>query len=208
MRTILRILLDTLFPQTEHERLLRTTTVTDFSSRYIPTSTPNGITLAHYSSRRVQAAVAACKFEKNQHAAELLGSLVAQWLRDHPNTGETIMIPIPLSRARQKERGFNQVTRVLETLPASPLVRIEKNWLLRPTDTTRQTSLGRKDRLKNMKDAFTVSQTVATITWCPISRIIICDDVLTTGATMKAARTILAKHVPKHVTIICLAWAH
>jgi predicted amidophosphoribosyltransferase len=123
-------------------------------------------------------------------------------------SGKTVLIPIPLSETRERERGFNQVTRVLEHASILPQHKLKKNWLERQIDTTRQTSLGRQARLKNMQGAFAVSPQLRQVEWIDISRIIICDDVMTTGATLEAARTVLREAVPKHVTIICLAWAH
>ena len=207
-RVYLRIILDALFPPTAHERLLRTVTAEQFVTLYLPTAHYNCIALAPYSSRRIQAAVAACKFEKNHHAATLLAALFAYWLETHTLVGTTILIPIPLSHARERERGFNQVTRVLEHLPCHEHIEIAKHWLIRPQDTARQTSLGRQARLKNMNDAFVMTPRLTTVDWTPISRIIICDDVMTTGSTLGAARAALEKVVPKHVQILCLAWAH
>ncbi len=207
-RHYLRIILDILFPPSAHEQLLRTVTPQQFTHHYLPCTYDKTITLASYNSRTVQAAVAACKFEKNIHAARLLSTLLFTWLEMHPVAGETILIPIPLSEARERERGFNQVTRVLDYAVTLPRHRLKKNWLIRTIDTTRQTSLGRQARLKNMRGAFAISPQLNQVEWAGISRIIICDDVMTTGATLEAARIKLREAVPKYVTIICLAWAH
>ena len=204
----LRIILDVLFPPSDHERLLRSVTPERFVTQYHLCVSRNTIALAVYSSRTIQAAVAACKFEKNLHAAQLLASLLTHFLSTHTVQGQTILIPIPLSDGREQERGFNQVTRVLESGVSRPHHSIKKNWLIRPVDTTRQTSLGRQARLKNMKGAFATTSYVTQSDWSTINRIIICDDVMTTGATLEAARTTLQKVIPNHVKIICLAWAH
>ena len=204
----LRIILDALFPPSHHECLLRTVTNDTFIRHYNPTIHTGTVALATYNSRTVQAAVAACKFEKNQHAATLLASLLTRFLDTHTVTGTTVLIPIPLSEKREQERGFNQVTRVIEKcLPHNDVV-LKTNWLLRPIDTTRQTSLGRKARLQNMKGAFAINPRLHQVDWSTISRIVICDDVLTTGATLEAARATVQTAVPKHVKILCLAWAH
>jgi ComF family protein len=204
----LRIILDTLFPPTSHERLLRSVPIEKFALHYCPTILDRTIALATYNSRTVQAAVAACKFEKNQHAATLLASLLIRFLDTHTTSGTTILIPIPLSEKREQERGFNQVTRVIEKCTPRNDVLLKTNWLVRSVDTVRQTSLGRSARLQNMKGAFEISPQLHHVDWTSITRIIVCDDVTTTGATLEAARTVLQKEVPKHVKIMCLAWAH
>jgi predicted amidophosphoribosyltransferase len=181
---------------------------TDFLSHYQPVTIKNTLALASYSSRTVQAAVAACKFEKNRHAANLLAALYERWLMTHPVPKTTILIPIPLSDTRERERGFNQVTRVLEAMSMQPHHEIKTTWLVRPADTLRQTSLGRAARLQNMKGVFATTPYIQQYNWSGVSRIIICDDVMTTGATLEAARAAIAIQVPRHIKIICLAWAH
>ncbi len=208
MRTYLRIILDVIFPPTVHDRLLRQLSATDFLAHYQPIIIKNVIALAPYSSRTVQAAVAACKFEKNIHAANLLGCMVEQWFSLHTTVGTTILIPIPLSTAREAERGFNQVSRVLESIQLQPDLMIKKNWLIRTINTTRQTSLGRAARLRNMTGAFATTVQMQQTDWNSIGRVIICDDVMTTGTTLEAARTELRKVAPRQIPIICLVWAH
>ncbi len=204
----LRILLDTLFPPTAHGIRLRTITPEIFVRYYSECTVDTVTALSTYHIPAVQAAVAACKFEQSLHAPMLLASLMNEWLSRHPTTGRTVIIPIPLSRARQSERGFNQVERVLTYLPKTPIRGIETRWLKRPLNTARQTSLDRVERQKNMTHAFAVTGQVARIDWSAITRVIITDDVLTTGATLNAARATLAPHLPAHVELICLAWAH
>ena len=208
IRTFLRILLDTFFPPSEHGKWLRRITPVDFLTHYNPTSIDGVIALAPYQSRSVQAAVAAGKFENNHHAAQLLAPLFTRWLTLHPTSGLTVLIPVPLSTKRENERQFNQVTRVLSYLPPSEHYQIQTNWLVRSIDTNRQTSLDRAKRLKNMTGAFTATSSLQHASWRGVSRIILCDDVITTGATLKAAHTVLRKHIPKNVEVLCIAWAH
>ncbi len=208
MRSWLRIIIDSIFPPTKHGALLAPLTPEQFVRHYSTLPVRDVITLSRYHAPVIQAAIAACKFEKNLQAAKLLATLLATWLTEHPTPGTTILIPLPLSRARQKERGFNQVERVLRYLPNDTSHRIETHWLLRSRDTVRQTSLGRTARLKNMAHAFTTPHTLSLVEWSDISRVIICDDVLTTGATLTAAREALLQHIPKHIELVCIAWAH
>jgi len=204
----MRIVLDSIFPPTVHGRLLREYTKERFARHLSPQPVGAVVSLSHYYKTPVQAAIAACKFERSQHAARLLATLCVAWLETNQTTGITLLIPIPLSAKRQKERGFNQVTRVLHYVPTAKQLKIEERLLFRSLDTVRQTSLGRSDRLNNLKGAFIMSPTIATYDWAEINRVIICDDVLTTGATLEAARAELAPHLPAHVTLVLLAWAH
>lgn len=207
-RRTLRIVLDSIFPPTVHGVILRDYTRERFAGHLKPVPIHECIALANYFSPAVQSAVAACKFEKSLHAATLLSVLLEAWLKANPIDGVTLLIPIPLSSEREKERGFNQVTRVLEYLPSIPSIKIERRLLRRLVHTSRQTSLGRYERLKNVKDAFIIDSLIAEYDWSKITRVIICDDVTTTGATLEAARVKIAPLLPLHINLQLIAWAH
>ncbi len=209
MNDLLRIVLDTLFPPTQHEKRIRTLSTETFARLLRPTTIDRHIALSLYDIADVQAAVAACKFEKNIQAAKLLAALCDSWLEQNKQAGVTVLIPIPLSYKRRKERGFNQVERVLNNLPHHPSILIAPHLLKRVRDTKRQTSLGRTERISNLTGVFaTQPQQLALIDWSSVTRVIICDDVLTTGATLTAARSALAPHLPSNITLVTLAWAH
>ncbi len=200
-------IIDFIFPPTDHEHLLRQVTPLRFINWYRPNKSHDITYLSLYQLPEVQAAIAACKFEHSYHAAKLLGALVHTHLATLPSKN-TLLIPIPLSAKRQRKRLFNQVERVLTSMCASPYpTKITTSLLVRPVHTSPQTSLTRTERLANMNQAFAVNKKKLDCLE-DIERIIICDDVLTTGATLTAAKKVLAPYVPKNVEIICMAWAH
>jgi len=204
---IIRAWLDIIFPPSAHELILRHFLPVNFQKFYRPQKKDDVQVLSNYHISAVQAAVIACKFENNQHAARLLNTLLYTWLIELPKK-KTVLISIPLSRKRLKKRGFNQVKRVMEKLPILPFpCTVCHNLLFRPNDTKPQTSLNRKDRLTNMREAFSINQKqLEKIKNCP--RVIICDDVLTTGATLKAAKATLLPHLSPESELLCVAFAH
>lgn len=209
MKHLLRIILDVLFPPTTHGARLMHTSPEIFITLLHPTKIDTHIALSLYEIADINAAVAACKFEKNVVAAQLLASLFSAWITQHTKPGTTLLVPIPLSHTRKRERGFNQVTRVLSYLPQSDTIQVSSQLLIRKHHTERQTSLNRTERLQNMQQVFYAPpRQLALINWQSVTRIIICDDVLTTGATLTAAKTTLKPQIPPHVEVITLAWAH
>jgi predicted amidophosphoribosyltransferase len=78
-----------------------------FSTHHFQTT----IALSHYSQPLIQAAITANKFHRDNHASDLLAGLLTHWCDTLPSTSY-IVVPIPLSVARLRERGHNQVTRV------------------------------------------------------------------------------------------------
>jgi competence protein ComFC len=198
---------DFIFPPTEHERILRPVTPHRFSTWYRPNINHEIVYITEYHIPEIKAAVAACKFEHSYHAAKLLGTLVHTHLVTLPRK-KTLLIPVPLSAKRQRERLFNQVERVLASVGTLPYpTQVQTNLLVRTVNTVPQTSLTRKERLTNLAGVFAVVPRNLFIL-NTIERIIICDDVLTTGATLWEAKETLSKHVSNDIEIICLAWAH
>lgn len=203
----LQFIIDSIFPPTAHELTLRDVTRERFTMWYRP-HTSHGVThMSEYQLPEIQAAIAGCKFEHSYHAAKLLAALVSTHLATLPPK-KTILIPIPLSNKRKRARLFNQVERVLASVDTPPYpTHLTTNILIRTTHTVPQTSLSRTERLKNMQGVFEIiDRNLYRLE--TIERIIICDDVLTTGATLQAARETLKTKVPKDIEIICLAWAH
>lgn len=193
---------DIIFPPNESIKRLRNESRDNFVRHFSSHKFANCIALSDYTNPYIKAAITANKFHDSNKAATLLSALIEHWLRTLPDK-PTIFVPIPLSSARLKQRGYNQVTRILES---STLTNLKiKELLVRIKETKPQTTLKRAERIKNIKDAFQFREQQIDSS---IKRIIIVDDVVTTGATILDARKTLSFHIPKDCEIICLALAH
>lgn len=202
-----QLIWDSVFPPTDHELLLRNYHHEDMSRFLQPRLVGSVTAISDYHDPVIQAAVAAAKFEHSFRAAALLRALVSNWL--HTQAPQpTILLPIPLSPARERRRGYNQVTRVIDKIKISDWpVSCSTSILYRTKDTLPQTSLKQSERLENLSRAFAVNKkSLDRIE--PNTRLIIFDDVVTTGATLKAARAALAPSIPPTATLICAAFAH
>jgi competence protein ComFC len=122
------------------------------------------------------------------------------------NFREPILIPIPLSPKRRRERGFNQVELICQKLiefDGNKNFRLEKNVLIKKRETEHQARIrDRNQRLKNLKDSFRVVNE----SLIKKRNIILIDDVTTTGATLSEAKKILKQNGAKK--IIAFAVAH
>lgn len=111
-----------------------------------------------------------------------------------------LLIPVPLSKARLQHRGYNQALELCKHLSRS---KTESQLLLRIKDTLTQSSLNRSERLKNVKAAFAVEPLRAKE--MQGKRIVLVDDVMTSGATLFAAAASLRQAGAAHITAIVFA---
>lgn len=108
------------------------------------------------------------------------------------DSGEMLVIPIPLSRARLKKRGYNHtedIARALVTSFSDSNLVLATDVLIKTRDTKPQMSLANKsERLRNLIGAFAVSHSSRVIG----RTVVLIDDVTTTGATIAEARKTLS----------------
>jgi ComF family protein len=89
-------------------------------------------------------------------------------------------VPVPLHATRLVERGYNQAALLARRLAAHTGMRCVPRLLERTRVTDQQARLGRDERGANMRDAFRVRARP------PAGRVLLVDDVVTTGATLAA----------------------
>lgn len=194
---------ETIFPVRQDYKIVSKLSLDDLLLHLQPTTYQNFISLLPFTEPAVRAVIHEAKFYSNDKAWSLLGAVLANHLKHYPS--DTIVLPIPLSYRRQKARGYNQVTAILKkSQQLQPDIRLNEKVIFRTRDTQPQTSLAKTERQKNVADAFGIRD--RTLPDIKNKNIIILDDVVTTGATLKAARAALAPHHP--TTITCLALAH
>jgi len=130
-------------------------------------------------------------------AGPLAQSLIAAWPTwEQP---PDLIIPIPLHPRRKRRRGYNQ-----SELLAAPLARVlglplTPRGLQRVRHTAPQVGLGPEERHDNVRGAFAATDAVHG------RRVLLIDDVLTTGATMRAAAEALLAAGAASVSAYCLA---
>jgi len=202
MKQLLQFIIDTIYPPSKDALLVRDFYEDDidnlFNIRQI-----DGITcLTNFKDRNTKALIHETKFHNNKKSTLILGKLLAKYL-EKTNLGKScVFIPIPLSKARHRARGHNQVDEVLKKALGNLNIQPNTKILRRTTDTKPQANLPREERLKNVKGAFSITDTNAVYG----KRIVLVDDVLTTGATLNEAKATLLPHSPTSIT--CIALAH
>jgi ComF family protein len=119
------------------------------------------------------------KYRPVRRLAQPLGMLMAASLAQHPLVVDAVL-PVPLHRDRLAERGFNQAEELAHAVAQALHLPLIGNRLARTRATEQQARLDARARAENMRGAFL---------WhgaAPPQRVLLVDDVLTTGATMGA----------------------
>jgi ComF family protein len=133
------------------------------------------------------------KYSDRVSLANPLGDILKDCLDRESFTGD-VVVPVPLHRSRERERGFNQAERIAARLGrplATKLLRRRKN-------TPSQTGLSRNERKRNLAGAFEVcGQVQATV--------IVVDDVYTTGSTMNEIARTLKRAGVERVEVLTVA---
>lgn len=205
-------LLDSVFPPRDTELIVRDMSPERLVESLSPVMRGQGVqagmSLFPYTNPYMQACVVEAKFEGNVHAAELLGYVLHEFLYEFLgeqtafDTKPSVIIPLPLSDERLRERGYNQTERIVQMALDHGLSAVmDTELLVRTRPTKPQTSLTGNARRANVVGAF------ATTTPCdPHRTYMVLDDVITTGNTMFAACEALRAGGAKRLLPLTLAY--
>ena len=118
------------------------------------------------------------------HQQPFLGHALGTLLATHPEfatLAADAVIPVPLHSSRLTRRGYNQAQEIARPVARHLRLPLTPDLLFRVLPTTPQTNFSRKERKKNIQNAFAAQEAVRGM------RVLLVDDTLTTGATLTAA---------------------
>jgi len=142
------------------------------------------------------------KYDNNPDLATYLGKKYGEVLKAHLNIEkEWVLVPVPLHKRKLLKRGYNQSMAFALGLSETLGLTLDENLLIRIKPGSTQTNKSRMDRWDNVSAIFRTTDSVEG------KKIILVDDVLTTGATLEACGQALVKQGCKELSIIVLASA-
>ena len=118
------------------------------------------------------------------------------WLLRH---GIEVIVPVSMYAAKKRSRGYNQAEVFAQALGRACGIPVEKKLVIRVRNTMPQKSLNDKQRKDNLKGAFQVRTNIV-----KYSKILLVDDIYTTGATVDAIAELLKKSGAKEVCFLSI----
>jgi ComF family protein len=140
------------------------------------------------------------KFNGETALARSLGRWLARSLPGEAREAD-LVAPVPLHPKKVRERGFNQSEFLSSAVAAAASAHHRPKLLSKTTPTHSQTGLGRKDRRRNLRGTFSVGAAVSVTG----SRVLLVDDIYTTGCTVEECARVLRRAGARSVRVLTLA---
>ena len=144
------------------------------------------------------------KYKSVKEIGSFLGNIYGtQLIQQEKWKTVDLIIPIPLHKKKEKKRGYNQSEWIAKGLSAGMQIPYNTNLLIRSEFTETQTKKSRFHRWQNVKEVFQLTDLNA----LKNKHVLVCDDVLTTGATLEAAIQKLSVVPDIKISVVTLAAA-
>ena len=216
LRGIYSTVIEALFPTSSSEKELFSYTPGQACATLPSAPKYAGLTVAlpdvhsifAYKDPRVTQLIWNIKYKKSACASGIGGYALFSSLKKYP---QAILVPMPITSQRRKERGYNQCELLvdeIERLDMQKQFTVMRDILIRTHHDSRHTLKNRSERLESAQGIFGVNematQKIQSGEYKHIP-IIVIDDVITTGSTMKEAMDTLKKYGFEKVSGLSLA---
>lgn len=138
------------------------------------------------------------KFDGKLSTGQLLAQLLASYLQPLDSLPQ-LLLPVPLSPQRLRQRGFNQAVELARLLSPKLGLDYDPRLLSKIRHTPDQVGLSQAQRQRNLRGAFQLTAPV------PMQHLVLIDDVVTTGATANELARLLKAAGVNRVDVWCLA---
>jgi len=177
---------------------------------YLPDKCPHCVQNKNYFTKAISPleytglikdAIYKYKYRTKSYMYKTFGELLIQCLDEIDIKDIDVIVPVPLHKKRKIDRGFNQAELIGSYISRYIGCNQDSKNLIRTKRTSVQNKLNKKERQKNVKNAFKVKSKHNFNN----RRVLLIDDILTTGATANECSKVLLKAGAKEVYVITIA---
>jgi len=144
------------------------------------------------------------KYSGNTAVGSILGQIMARKVYDSFDYNDfDVIMPVPLHIKKLRARGFNQALVLARVLARKKGIPLDWKTMKRSVDTSPQVGLGQSERSRNVRGAFAVDDAGR----LQGTRVLLIDDVYTTGNTVSACANLLMESGASSVSVLTLARA-
>lgn len=144
------------------------------------------------------------KYNRRKEYADFYALELSKWYgKKIISWNPDMLIPVPVHRSREKQRGFNQASIIAGKLGDILKIPVCTDILVRTRKTLPQKELSNEERKKNIHHAFAVAG--KNVNYCrTLNRVVLIDDIYTTGSTLDACARVLRSCGVKEIYFITL----
>lgn len=141
---------------------------------------------------------------KKEYANFYIERIVIEYGRAIINISPDALVPVPIHKSKYRERGYNQAEILADGIGRELNIPVLPHLLIRNKKTLPQKQLSDKERLRNLQEAFTFNEkAIIKHSKRPI-KVLLIDDIYTTGSTIEACTNVLIRHGVEQIYFVTL----
>jgi len=142
------------------------------------------------------------KYHNQKKLAQLQAQLMYEYWQGLNKKENYLILPVPIHKNRMKERKYNHMDLTADEFSKLTGYKTNKKFLIRIKDTQKQYNLHKRDRIKNISNAFDINEKE---TIDKETNLLIIDDITSTGITIEEIIKLLKKNGYSKITALTLA---
>ena len=155
----------------------------------------------NFKNPLIQKMIYEIKYNGNKSTAYVLGVELGSLIKKSKNVVDfDIIIPVPVSKLKKEHRGYNQCQLIAEGISNIIKLPVDSNYLIRNNNMNSQIKSSRYERWLNVENEYQLTKELKYDT-----KILLVDDVITTGATINSCLNAIQKNNKLKVTVAALA---
>jgi len=155
--------------------------------------------------KEIKRSIADFKYHnKKENAIFYIEEMVRVYRKEIERLAFDTIVPVPIHRSKYIDRGYNQADILARGLGKKLNIPVSSHLLIRNKKTLPQKSLSDKERLRNLQQAFGYNDKEQECFQKKINRVLLVDDIYTTGSTIEACTNVLMEHGIGEVYFVAL----